>query len=49
VLQVLERRRVREGILLENGRRLGDVWDDWQRQDFEALDSPRAPDAREAN
>jgi hypothetical protein len=36
-----ERRRVRDGLLLEDGRRLGDVMDAWQREDFEALDDPR--------
>ena len=34
------RREVREGIILEDGQRLGDVMDPWQRQDFERLDDP---------
>ncbi len=39
----LERRRqVRDAVLLEDGRRLGDAMDAWQREDFEALDDPQS-------
>jgi Terminase large subunit, ATPase domain len=31
----------REAIVLEDGRRFGDVIEDWQVQDFRALDDPR--------
>src|SRR5437899_11803933 len=30
----------REAVILEDGRRLGDVMDPWQREDFQALDDP---------
>jgi hypothetical protein len=35
-----ERMELRESLLLEDGQRLGDVMDDWQREDFLALDDP---------
>src|SRR6266851_3305972 len=38
--QVRERRAIRNAIVLEDDRLLGDVMDDWQREDLEALDRP---------
>jgi len=35
-----ERMEFREDLLLEGDKRLGDVMDPWQREDFEALDDP---------
>lgn len=35
------RAAVRDAVLLEDGRRLGDAMDPWQREDFAALDDPR--------
>ena len=35
-----DRMVLRRALVLEDGRRLGDVMDDWQAQDFAALDDP---------
>lgn len=35
------RMAVRAAIVLDDGRLLEDCWDDWQREDFAALDDPR--------
>lgn len=32
-----DRMEFREDLLIEGDKRLGDVMDDWQRDDFEAL------------